>query len=679
MPDVFPGSVASAVEGRTAVTHGWKQTLLRAPVLVALTAFAVRFVYLGSFRNTPFLEIYFSDQLYYRDWAQRLAAGGPLGREVFEQGPLYAYVLAGLYRCLGFRDLAVLGVQLLLGTITALLVYFCARRLFGERAALASGLLAAAYGPLVFVEAEIMKTFLEPLLTMIALWCALRHADRGRPWWLAASGFAVGLLCLVREVHVLLVPALATWAWSEAKRRREAPRRRLRFLTLLLLAFALPLSASAIRNRVVAGESVVVTSGGGEVAAIGFGPSATGYLQAPSFVRPLPHLEHEDFRDEARLRTGKYLTRGQASRYWYEETFREVRQDPGRALRLVALKAALLLNDFEFPDSESFAVMREFVPILRILPTFGWVAGLGLLGIALSCRESRRATLPVRFLVAGAAGVLLTYHSGRFRAAMVPLWLLFAGNAAGWLLSALTADKPRKRWHAAGIAAFVVAASGLSFLPPAGVEWGAVERMSERFRDEIMGLARHRQTISGMDRAFRSNPRDPYLLESLAFELENTGKIEEAARLYEKGLSLDPKVAGFHWRLADIRFRQGLPGAAAKHARAFVQLEPGSAEGHLALAVFLSRLAPSSQDPSAGNLARDADEHFREALRLAPGDPMVHYYLGKTKGLAGDVDQAIDHASRAVDLRPDFPEARHLLRLLLGRQRPPAASAPPVH
>lgn len=367
------------------------------------------------------------------------------------------------------------------------------------------------------------------------------------------------------------------------------------------------------------------------------------------------------------------MTRGQASRFWYEETFREVRKNPGRALRLVALKAALLLNDFEFPDSESFAVMREFVPILRMLPTFGWVAGLGLLGIALSWREKKCAILPVRFLIAGAAGVLLTYHSGRFRAAMVPLWLLLAGNAAGWLLSAFTAGNPRKLRRAAGIAAFVVAVSGLSFLPPPGVEWSAIERLSRTFRDEIMGLARHRQTISGLDRAFRSNPRDLHLLESLAFEFENTGKIEEAARLYEKGLSLDPKAASFHWRLADIRFRQGLLGVAAQHARAFLQLEPGSAEGHLASAVFLSRLALSSQDPSARNLARDADEHFREALRLAPGDPMVHYYLGKMKALAGEVDQAIDETSRAVDLRPGFHEARHLLGLLLGRQRPPAA------
>ena len=171
---------------------------------VVAAATAVRALYAFSYFASPLAAQHRADQGYYRDWALAIAGGDVLGREVFEQGPLYAYLLALVYRICGPRDEVAIALQLLAGVATSALVFACARRLFSARAALFAGLACAAFGPLVFYEAMAMKTFLSPLLTIAALYAGLRYAGDPRARWLAAAGSAIGLACLVRENHVLL-------------------------------------------------------------------------------------------------------------------------------------------------------------------------------------------------------------------------------------------------------------------------------------------------------------------------------------------------------------------------------------------------------------------------------------------------------------------------------------------
>ena len=146
--------------------------------LVVAAAIAVRGIYAFSYLASPLAAQHRADQGYYRDWALAIAGGDVLGREVFEQGPLYAYLLALVYRICGPRDEVAIALQLLAGVATSALVFACARRLFSARAALFAGLACAAFGPLVFYEAMVMKTFLSPLFTIAALYTGLRYAER---------------------------------------------------------------------------------------------------------------------------------------------------------------------------------------------------------------------------------------------------------------------------------------------------------------------------------------------------------------------------------------------------------------------------------------------------------------------------------------------------------------------
>src|SRR5262245_31399286 len=64
-----------------------------APFLVFLVALAVRLLHLWQIRRAPFFDVLLGDARGYDAWAQQIAAGDWIGRDVFYQAPLYPYFL----------------------------------------------------------------------------------------------------------------------------------------------------------------------------------------------------------------------------------------------------------------------------------------------------------------------------------------------------------------------------------------------------------------------------------------------------------------------------------------------------------------------------------------------------------------------------------------------------------
>ncbi len=435
---------------------------------IAGIALVVRLLYLWQYVHSPLAGYTIVDQSYYLNWARQLAAGDWWGSEVFEQGPLYPYLLGLVFWLFGEHETAVLAGQLLIGIGTVLLTCLCGVRLFGGTTGLIAGFIAAIYGPLVFYECMLMKSLLEPALTVLALYTVVRFREDLGWRWLWLCGLAIGAACLLRESHLLLVVPAACGAALPTASGSQTWSRQKRLLTVAVMGVAtlLPLIPSALRNYRVAGEWVWVTAGGGEVFYMGHGPWATGYYSPPEFITARPPLEHEDFRREAQHRTGRQLTRGESSRFWFREGLQQIAAAPLRTAWLTMVKASALFNNFEVPDSESYEVSRQFIPLLRWLPSFGWIAGLGTLGLVLCLLQWRRHWLLVGFVAAYAAPVLLLYNFGRFRIGLVPLWILLTAFALEFLIRAWQipgeGGSRRSFWGLVLVAAITIAA----FLPP---------------------------------------------------------------------------------------------------------------------------------------------------------------------------------------------------------------------
>lgn len=613
--------------------------------IVAAVAGVARLVYFVLYLRSPLAGYHIVDQAYYLDWAKQIAAGDWLGSEVFEQGPLYPYLLGIFLRVIGDHLNIVIFLQLLVGMATALLTSLCARRLFDANIGLAAGLIAALYGPLVFYECRIMKSFLEPALTILSFYAAIRYRQDCRFRWLVPCGGSIGLACLLRESHILLaIPAALATAFP-ATTTAPLPTRGKRLIAVGVLAVAtlLPILPSAVRNYRVAGEWIWVTAGGGEVFYMAHGPRATGYYSPPEFITARPPREHEDFRREAQRRTGQKLTRGESSRYWFHEGLNEIAAHPLRMLRLTCVKAAVLLNNFEVPDSASYAIARDFVPLLLILPSFGWIAGLGAWGIVLCLRRWREQWLPVAYVVAYALPVLLLYNFGRFRIGMMPIWIVLAAYGLlsivrGWRSGA-------NRWQAAAGLLVAGVFTLIAFLPPLGYT-----QMDYRLGSLLLkgSLSRRAGDNTAAERAFQQALE----LARQAFDAEGQrrGGQFRAAR----------KLAEAHLELASLYRSENRSQEALAHFTAAVEVQPDSLEAHYNLANLLL----------AGGQTAAAIEQYEQAIVIDPDDVDTLINLGGALVGAGRLDEATERLQTALAIDPRRAKALYNLanaRLLQGQ------------
>src|SRR5436190_14387810 len=111
------------------------------------TALAVRLVHVWQIRASPFFSVLLGDSRGYDEWAQRIAAGDWIGREVFYQAPLYPYLLGVIYAVAGHSLLFARIVQTLIGSASCALLARAGARLFSERVGIAAGLMLALYAP----------------------------------------------------------------------------------------------------------------------------------------------------------------------------------------------------------------------------------------------------------------------------------------------------------------------------------------------------------------------------------------------------------------------------------------------------------------------------------------------------------------------------------------------------
>lgn len=632
---------------------------LRRPFLqVAAVSLSIRLAYLLAFRNSPLFDVYAVDHLYYRTWGRAIADGKEL-EDIFEQGPLYAYLLGWFYR-LGWGDLSVLCAQLLVGVLGSLLVCAAGRRLFGSAAGLAAGLLAAVYGPLVFYEAMLMKSALAAPLSALALYCAVRYSDDRRARWLVVAGAAIGLLCLKREIHATLLVPFLVLVWRPGSGQGRGLPRLLGQSLALLGVFALAL-APAVAHNMRHGSVPAVTSLGGEVFYKAFGPFATAFGTDPPFVRSFVWTEHQDFRDQAMFLAGRVLTRAETSRFWFDQGVRAVLDDPFRVLRLEGQKLALLYKDFEVPDTEYFVATREWIPLLRFLPGFGWIFGLAVAGAGLGLRSGRGMSVPLWFLAVQTFNILITHNLGRYRLGLVVVVLLLAGNGLAGILAALLSGAGPRRRGALIWAGVALSCSAAAFLPLPQTQRAFWERSEAGFRQDRIERAGTRDAVAPLRSALALDPSDTSIRYRLGYALEHSGKLPEAEAEYTGVLKAAPGDANTRWRLSQLLQTQGRVVAAIACLEPLVAARSDSYELRLAAGILQARMAtdPASVDRE-DHLAR-AMEHFATAshLRLDAADPLFN--LGRLLFLSGRHREAAQALAGALERVPDFPEARFLL------------------
>ena len=136
-----------------------------------------------------------------------------------------------------------------------------------------------------------------------------------------------------------------------------------------------------------------------------------------------------------------------------------------------------------------------------------------------------------------------------------------------------------------------------------------------------------------------------------------TNAPKEAAKLYQKALSIRPDDAGTVTNYAASLQELGdLPDAAAQYRRA-IALAPTIDDAYCGLGVVLFR---------TGNLL-GATVQFIKAQRMNPLDPVPYYDLGSVYEKFGRLNEAEDSYKKALEVKPNDSDATAALHRIQGR------------
>ena len=234
-----------------------------------------------------------SDAHHYHDLAASLADGDgfelrfPFPDDVPQATafrlPFYPLVLAGAYAVFGAQLGVAQAVNIVFGVGVVVLAAMVANRMAGARAAVLAGGLVAVYPPLLANDGPPLA---EPLSLSLMLLAVLLLTDER----VIAGGAVVALQVLTKPSAQGLVVVLAVWVvW------RYGLRRMLTFLVPVIIV----VTPWIVRNWVVMGSPILVTSNGFNLAAL-YSPQSheAGIWLDPSFDPAFEEARRESVADE---------------------------------------------------------------------------------------------------------------------------------------------------------------------------------------------------------------------------------------------------------------------------------------------------------------------------------------------------------------------------------------------
>jgi 4-amino-4-deoxy-L-arabinose transferase-like glycosyltransferase len=327
-------------------------------------------------------------------------------------------------------------VQAILGTLTVLLAFEIARKVFDSRVAIVTAAIVALYPNFVTTTATLQLETFFIFLTLATFIVLLPVATRERPRLrrLVAGGAMVGIVALVRPTIALLLVALLAVRMFARLPRRET----LRSLGIVALVMVAAVAPWTIRNQLRLHAFVPISTGIGPTVCVSRNDEATGALDTGIIFRNCE--PHRDFSSPAALdvATNNYGTRHAIDwviahpqpelRMWFWRTYLAFREDSsgiGDIRSTMNTRWADVLTSAS--DAASYVVLA-----------------FGAIGFVVVVRRRTRGRLFVAATAVALSSVpIILYGDPRYR---VPAEPFFAILAAAGLVAALTgAMTPERR------------------------------------------------------------------------------------------------------------------------------------------------------------------------------------------------------------------------------------------
>jgi hypothetical protein len=595
--------------------------------------FLVRIIALTRLTASAFLFPIRGDMHFYDDWAQRILHGQLTDHLAFYGLPLYAYLLALIYKVAGYSPFIPGLLQACVDAGTAVLIYKLAVCVFSplpERTSQSQSNslnftlrnrgrvvgAAAALAWAFFLPAQVYAVILMPTVWLVfAFWFLVWRIVKTNvaPGTLESlvNGVLIGFVAMGVATILFLVPLLLAAIAFKPSRSPERPRMsKVTAIALFLLGVGAGTSPCWIHNYFLARDPVFLSSHSGVNFWIGNNPLATGYPRFPPGLHAGQEVMLKDSINVAEKTAGHSLKRSQVSAFWSAKAEDYIGHHFGQWLRLLCTKAKNFWNAFQYDDLSMITALREHQVVFPAL-RFGIVAAFAIPGLLIAWRRfpiSRWITAAVLLQMLALLPVFITE---RYRLAAVPGLLLFAafGLSIFWEACATKQLRPA--------AIYLVLLIGSTIF----VAWPV--------RDPALWAL------------------DTYNSGWQAFEWGDLALAEQKLQL---AYAYVPENAETNFALGNLRLAQGKKADAKSYYFATLHLDPTHEGSYNNLGIL-------ALEEKRWSLAAS---FFKKALQQDPRDAKTYYLIAQSYFYAHDLQNARFAIAQAIRLNPTDPHFQTL-------------------
>jgi tetratricopeptide (TPR) repeat protein len=403
-----------------------KKDLFLISIIFALALF-FRLAYFTDYKNTAaFPVLPESDGDFYYQRASDIASGDLFNSKAFLKWPLYAYLLAFLFKISANNVPLIYALQFLLGASTCVLLYFIARELFNETIGFIAALLCAWYGLFIFYEGLLIYTALSLFLNAILFLVFLQINDNPDTKGLFWMGIFLGI-CTITQGSIIFfgIPAILWIIWKNGQGFKKS----ISYFLCFGLGLALVLGALVLRSYVVDRDPVLLTGNTGLNFYIGNSVEADGTIVWPRYLSPTAEGMLRDAKVIAKINLGKELKPSEVSRFWLKKATEFIKKNPDAYLKLLAKKINYLFSPKELVYEPEYYFIPDKIRVFKIMfMDLRFILPFALLGMLLNLKNFKKIFMLYLAFLAVAFSMILFFVQAKFRVMLVPYLMIFSAS-----------------------------------------------------------------------------------------------------------------------------------------------------------------------------------------------------------------------------------------------------------
>jgi 4-amino-4-deoxy-L-arabinose transferase-like glycosyltransferase len=375
------------------------------------------------------------------------------------QPPFYSVFIAAIMSIPGRSMFAVKFVQVILSSISILLVYLIGRSWFGHRQGIIAASIFAFYPNLISFSHLIWSETLFSFMLLLVFWLLSDPMEPTTNRRSALIGILFGLLALTRSTIIYFLPIVFVWLifihWSKWVQT-------MRSVAIILMATVFVVTPWAIRNYFVHGGFVLIESNGPTNLWRGNAPTTFQYRPdspAWSYKPPFQSLPMNPVRTQPvfllieevkKVLNVPYPTDLQIMSCSKKLAWNYIRNNPVLFLKRVPYKIIDMWNPTSFMIRHlrrgwygAVAPQTEFILTWLAVVSYIAVMCLGAIGLSLGWRHGQ-TWLIVSMLVFYTAISAVAFGLTRFRIPLMPFIIIAASHGLTWVACRLRGQHSRQ-------------------------------------------------------------------------------------------------------------------------------------------------------------------------------------------------------------------------------------------